>query len=727
MTIPVPPIATSTFKDLVDESLRRASIHNPEWTNQTEADPGVTLIHVFAHLTEALNYRCNLIPERNRLKFLQLLQLPLRPAQAAQGLVAFSNPRGPIRTEVVNAETPLQAGRIEFRCKNGLTVLPLEGRPYIKARVSEDRASEISDLYLRLYPDLVEEGGVLDYYETKPLDFPASGPVPPPPVDLLEDTADGALWIALLARPADTVSAVRDEIAGKTLTLGVSAASDISELDILAGIADLEPGGGLLFQVPRLAGATVRYDRLDARPSANLLINPGTVELTLPDAAALTYTEALDPLEAGVGAMPPSLDGSDDALRLITWIKVTAPELDDSGSQIAARLSWVGINATEVRQRSVVPAEVLPDGTGAPGQVAQLQNVPVLPETLRVVVNGEVWQQIDDLVAAGSEATLEAAADGAERPAAKVYTVDPATGLILFGDGTFGARPQRRATIVASYAHGGGREGMVGIGAINKGTLPQGLKVVNPVPTWGGGAAETVADAEIRIPGHLRHRERLVSEQDFRDITWNTPGVDLGRVEVLALFNPAQPGVDTAGDVTLMLIPRFDPVQRETPEPDREFLKAVCRHLQPRRLVTTNLHLRGPSYRGIWVSVGVEIMAGREQGPALERVGVEIRRFLSPLAGGFNGTGWSLEKAVETAEILATVARVSGISSVREVLMGDGDGNALTALHLSGLELPRLLGLSVTRGPAAPLDALLDIAPTEEPRRLPVPVIPEDC
>jgi len=250
---------------------------------------------------------------------------------------------------------------------------------------------------------------------------------------------------------------------------------------------------------------------------------------------------------------------------------------------------------------------------------------------------------------------------------------------------------------------------------------------VNPVPTWGGGAAETVADAEIRIPGHLRHRERLVSEQDFRDITWNTPGVDLGRVEVLALFNPAQPGVDTAGDVTLMLIPRFDPVQRETPEPDREFLKAVCRHLQPRRLVTTNLHLRGPSYRGIWVSVGVEIMAGREQGPALERVGVEIRRFLSPLAGGFNGTGWSLEKAVETAEILATVARVSGISSVREVLMGDGDGNALTALHLSGLELPRLLGLSVTRGPAAPLDALLDIAPTEEPRRLPVPVIPEDC
>lgn len=725
MTIPVPPIATSSYKDLVDEALRRASIHTPEWTNQSEADPGVTLIHVFAHLTEALNYRCNLIPERNRLKFLQLLQMQLRPAQPAQGLVEFSMSRGPLRTEIVQAETALQAGRVEFRTSHGLAVLPVECRVYIKARVPKSRAAEIADLYQRLYPDLIAEGKVLDYYETQPVDFPAAGSMPPPAIDLLADTADAALWVALLARPTDTPAAVRSEIAGKTLTLALAPAADSAALDLLPGDQSFEPDESLVFQIPRLDGMSVRYERLDARLSTNLLIQPGTAELTLPDAAALSYDEAFDPMDAGIGALPPALEGTDDAARLLTWIRISAPKLEESDSQIAVRLAWAGINAAAIEQRALVPAEVLPAGTGMPDQVAQVQNVPVLPETLRLTVNGEIWQRIDDLAAAGSEAALDDTMRAG--PPSRVYTLDPATGVIRFGNGTFGARPPRRASIVASYAHGGGREGMVGIGAISRGNLAQGVQVTNPVPTWGGGAPETVADAEIRIPGHLRHRDRLVSAQDFVDITWNTPGVDLGRVEVLPMFNPAQAGVDTPGDVTLLLIPRFDPVTPETPAPDREFLKAVCRHVQPRRLVTTNLHLRGPSYRGIWVSVGVDIMAGRDQGPALDRVEVEVRRFLSPLAGGFEGTGWPLEKAVESAEILATAARVSGVASVRQVLMGDADGTTRSSLALSGLDLPRLLGIAVARGPAVPLDELRGTAAPDVVQRLPVPVIPEEC
>lgn len=39
--------------------------HTPEWTNHNEGDPGVTMLQLFAFLTESLLYRANLVPERD--------------------------------------------------------------------------------------------------------------------------------------------------------------------------------------------------------------------------------------------------------------------------------------------------------------------------------------------------------------------------------------------------------------------------------------------------------------------------------------------------------------------------------------------------------------------------------------------------------------------------------------------------------------------------------------
>jgi hypothetical protein len=744
MPFVVPQIAHSSYRELVQDALDRIPVHTPEWTNQDDHDPGVTLIQLFAHMTEVLNYRCNLIPERNRAKFLQLLQVQLRPAQAARGLVAFSRPSGLAETESLPRETLLRAGRVEFRTAGALSVLPVEGRLYLKRRLPEARRAEVDALYLRLYPDLVAEGATLDYYETEPFELPGAG-VTLPVIDLVEDTADAALWLALLARPGDSPAALRAELAHKVLTLGVLPAQDADALTMPPAGFEPEGADGLLFQVPVASGDGVRYERLEARPDANLLVDAGTVELKLPDAARLTYVEDLDPLEPGVSDLPPSLADTDDAGRLITWIRIRAPEVERAlaqpgrQSQLAARFSWIGINAARVQQRALVRAERLADGTGEPDQRVRLVHAPVLPDSVTVAVNGEPWTRIDDLAAAGPEVeghaprlgtATETSASGAAQAPTRVYRLDPESGLIEFGNGSFGTRPPRRAAIVASYAYGGGRAGVVGIGAIDKGELPPGIKATNPVPTWGGDEAERIADAEYRIPRVLRHRDRLVSAEDFRDIAFETPGVDLGRLEVLPLLHPSQIGVDTPGVVTLLLIPRFDAEHPETPEPDRQFLDAVCRHLDPRRLVTTELHLRGPAYRGLWASVGVDVVQGREQGPVLERAEVEVRRFLSPLAGGFDGAGWPLQKTVEPGEILATVARVDGVSRVAEVLLGDADGNTIASLPLTGLELPRLLGITVASGAAVPIDDLRGVAPSgvaPSVLRLPVPVVPEAC
>jgi predicted phage baseplate assembly protein len=254
---------------------------------------------------------------------------------------------------------------------------------------------------------------------------------------------------------------------------------------------------------------------------------------------------------------------------------------------------------------------------------------------------------------------------------------------------------------------------------------------VNPVPTWGGDEAESVEEGERRIPAFLRHRDRLVSAEDFAEITRATPGVDLGRVEILPLFHPDLPEAPAQGVVTVLVIPVNDTEQAEAPRPDLLFLETVCRHLEPRRLVTTELHVRGPVYRPVWVSLGFDVVPGRDQGPVREAVRAAVRRFLSPLAGGFEGRGWPLGKAVEAGEISAAATRVDGVAKVNGLLLGGETGGAVLSLPLVGLELPRLMGLAVESGEPVPLEQVRGEAPEPPPADgrpvVPVPIVPEEC
>jgi predicted phage baseplate assembly protein len=254
--------------------------------------------------------------------------------------------------------------------------------------------------------------------------------------------------------------------------------------------------------------------------------------------------------------------------------------------------------------------------------------------------------------------------------------------------------------------------------------------VSNPVPTWGADAAESVAEAERNIPAHVRHRDRLVSEQDFAEITARTPGVDIGRVEVLPLYHRELGSFGAPGVVTVLVIPASDPVQPESPVPDTLFLDTVCRYLNPRRLITTELHITGPVYVPVYVSVGIDVLAGEDTAPVRERVKQRLRNFLSPLSGGFEGEGWPLDHAVESVELLTVVARVSGVARVNEVQLADENGVTSSPIELEGVQLPGVAALSVQSGEAQPVAELL--GQTDEPlpsdkRRLPVPVVPEEC
>jgi hypothetical protein len=534
------------------------------------------------------------------------------------------------------------------------------------------------------------------------------------------------------------------------------------------GTAGTGASGNLRVFIPKLppggilpdAGRTPAYEALPLRFVGDVLSGPGVVEVTLPNSpAALSLWSNLGPLESGVGDFPPAIGDTEQADRVITWLRVRSP----------VKILWSGINCVEATQRSHVASEVLPDGTGDPDQARKLSQAPVLPATVVITVTPnlpdavpEVWQEIDDLLAAGPEVpapdpSLPPGATPVVNPLTKVYTVDAESGQVRFGDGVHGARPPFGARLRAAYDFGVGRAGNLGAGAIaTSPALPSGWKVTNPVPTWGGANAESIDDAEKQIPRYLQHRDRLVSAEDYEVLALRTPGVDVGRVEVLPAFHPDLspnlPG-DAAGVVTLMLLPKYDPVQPRAPEPDDKFLDAVACWLEPKRLVTTELILRGPIYVQVQLALAIEVVPGVAAADVREAVKAAVIDFMSPLprpgtsllddraallstpvsAGATRG--WPLGKPVIGLEIQAVANRVPGVQFVHQVnvFKVTPPANATAAkqvtqldpIPIDGLELPYLVAIEVGIGDTPPPVDDTGTAPSTS--MVPAPVIPETC
>lgn len=76
MPLQLPNLDDRTYNDLVAEALNLIPTYAPEWTNYNPSDPGITLIELFAYLTELLIYRLNQVTDANKETFLRLINGP---------------------------------------------------------------------------------------------------------------------------------------------------------------------------------------------------------------------------------------------------------------------------------------------------------------------------------------------------------------------------------------------------------------------------------------------------------------------------------------------------------------------------------------------------------------------------------------------------------------------------------------------------------------------------
>lgn len=100
-----------TYQDIVNEAMRLIPHYTSEWTNHNPSDPGMTLVELFAWMTEMTIYRLNKVPEKTYLALIDLLGLSLVPPQASRVLLSFQPVEGYTGVVPVKAGFQVSAGK----------------------------------------------------------------------------------------------------------------------------------------------------------------------------------------------------------------------------------------------------------------------------------------------------------------------------------------------------------------------------------------------------------------------------------------------------------------------------------------------------------------------------------------------------------------------------------------------------------------------------------------
>jgi hypothetical protein len=725
-----PALDDRSYDDLVQEMLASIPAHTPEWTSTQPGDPGRTLIELFAWLADTILYRANLIPERQRIAFLRLLGQPMLPAAAATGILSLAP--DPSNTDAVTMVAGATvSGPPQFETLGEVEVLPVTAQAYVKAPLTAAQQATAQPLLSGLMT-LYSLPAVPSGYTTTPV-F-AGDMADPNGVDLIAGSIDQCIWFALLAGNPANLAATR-------ATLGGAGGQTILNLGFVPSLPATDPlaGAGTLAPVPatwQISGNAQNFISVSVvGDTTNGLTQPGVVRLVLPQGADIGAppNDVRTDSQAGVGTKPPRIDDPSIDGVLVAWIRVNV--------QSALTLSWAGVNAVEIDQRTTQNLIVIGVSSGAAGQVFSITQTQIDSTTFQLDVDMpglgyQLWQAVDDL------AVLQGPI-----PA---YVLDPEAGTVTFGNQMQGLIPPLGRRIrVRRMRVGGGSAGNLPAGSLTKvqgldpsgQTVPQ-FTVQQPIATTGGADPETLDQAEQRLPALLRHQERAVTASDYKDLAMEVPGAAIGRVEVLPLFKPQTRDLNAPGVVSVMVLPELAGVQPPCPRADRTLLERVYAYLNPKCPATAEMYVIGTEYVGLGISVAVEVRSGFGLLQVGNQVEQALRGYLWPLApGGAANLGWPLGRLVRSLELEVIVSQVPGVVEVNDLLLFQyltsgsyqalpGDQNNQSELSLLSWQLPELLQVLVTTGPdgsGVTAPTTLTPAPSTGPNAVAVPIVPQVC
>ena len=619
MGFETPRLDDRAFNDIVEEARRRIAMYIPEWTDHNLSDPGITLIELFAWMTDIVLYRLNRVPDKHYVKFMELLGMALQEAEPAQAPVTFwlTAPQAttvtiPAGTEIATTRTEVDEA-IVFNVDSAMEIVvpelsylmtsegnPLEGRSFRQYNINSVESG-------------IEKVKIFSSEPPRPGDVTYFG--------FDQNISNHIIAFRFILEAAEGA--------------GVDPKNPPYVFEVLG--TDLEQNW-----------LPVAID-LDETLGLN---KSGVIRLLLPEMRRAARNE-----------------------QAAYWIRIrlleveghkiygVSPEIE--GLKVT---SWGGTTtATNVHR---VKRELLGRSDGTPGQRFYLASTPVVARSSdeHIIVQTpdgreEIWQEVSDF------------ADSS--PTDKHYMIDSQNGEVRFGlalpkrDGQiqiFGALPPKNAYIVmSSYRAGGGIVGNVAARSINvlKTGIPYIQRVANLKPAIGGLNQESLEHAKTRVPGYLRSLHRAVTSDDFEYLAMEAARGQVGRVHCL------QPPNTNKGEIKVLVIPSIPRLQGFI-APESLILADDIRddiqsYLNERRLISTQLEVMDPAYQ--WVETEVRFHPARGQSPDIvkERIEQRLFDFLNPIIGGMDGKGWAFGRDLYISDVMAVLLAVPGVEFIRSV------------------------------------------------------------
>ncbi|MCW2540387.1 MAG: hypothetical protein JWN95_2112 [Frankiales bacterium] len=636
MPLPAPNLDDRSFQDIVDEAKRLIPRYCPEWTNHNLSDPGVALIELFAWMSEMVLFRINQVPERLYVHFLNLVGIePFPPSVARVDLTFWLSsvleqpvavPAGTQVTTALSATAGAGREAVVFTTNQELLIAPPVLRSAVATTTGPDRVIDMWD-------DLRYEGSAATCFLSEKL------------------TPGDAFHLGFT-----------DSLAGLAIRLSVVANAEGIGVDPRQPPLTWEVWNGEVW-----VGVTVFSDTTGGLNRAGdivLLVGPEHELLTV----------------GGTGAY---------------WLRarLLAPRPGQPTYQASPRIGSLAVAAlggtVSAEHAENTGREIIGRSDGTPAQNFAVDRAPVLPRTEaeHVVVtdsSGSVgWTEVADFTGSG--------------PEDRHYIWESGGGAIRFGPqvryangvvSQHGQIPRDGAEIsVSGYRHGGGARGNVGARTLTvlRSTVPYIARVVNLHPATGGVDPETVAEAKIRGPLTLRTGQRAVTAGDFERLT-REASVEVARARCL-------PAVTGSGAVRLLVVPQVRSDPREHRLDDfaisAPLMRQISDHLDEHRIVGTAVEVGTPYYQGVSVVALVHTQPGRPAALVRQRVIDLLTRYINPLTGGAEGSGWVFDTDLNSAVVAQLVESVEGVERVEELLLYEYDLRTGQRLG-SGRDLIRL-------------------------------------
>ncbi len=642
MPLPEPILDDLRFqKDLVDEARRRIIRYCPEWTDYNLSDPGITLIELFAWMTEMTVYRLNRVPEKNFFKFMELIGLHLHSASSARTELTFwlsaPFPLGP--EDNTTATVPHGTEIATLSADDEPEVIFTTDRKLSVTLPRLDQLRRTENFHKNYIPRL----GIETFFPFNQT-HPQEGDTFYLGFDDSRDISGHILRLTFECEQTQAVGIRRED-------------------PPLVWEASL--GGGEWREVPP-------SNRPGERNSTGGLNNPqGSLTLYLP----LTMK-------------PDEVNG-----RLAYWVRCRFEVRRNEQGRYTESPRILNVTAhtlgatTEATHAVLQYGEEVGLSNGDPGQSFQLQHAPILSLQPGETIEIEEKRDNDVVFVPWQVVTDFSKSSRYDRH----FTLDTATGQVMFGpavrqrDGSvfqYGRVPEAGRQIrFNQYRYGGGIVGNVPAGKLQslRSALPYIDRVTNLIRASGGRDQESLEEAKLRVPQELRAQQRAVTAEDYENLAKGASRA-IARVKALA---PGMGGrAPNPGAIELLIVPAVA-ASLQTGDLTRLGLdetsqNAVLNHIDQYRLLTTKVIVREPAYVGVHVLAEIVINEYSQPEQVRQRVLKKLQQFISPLpltednddlsqTIGSAWDGWPFGRDLYVAELYSLVQHVPGVKHVLDV------------------------------------------------------------